>query len=82
MTLLIGFGRKLDSQLEEIGNEMPCHLNDDLHERFNEISIVPNWSPPNILPGANAGDLYWEAETLWIFTVVCCCVLAMDTQRK
>ena len=23
-------------------SEMPCRLNDDLHERRNEISIVPN----------------------------------------
>ena len=33
----------------ETGNEMPCRLNDGLHEWRNEISTVPNWSPPNTL---------------------------------
>ena len=35
---------------------IPCHLNGDLHEWFNEVVTVPGWSPLKILPGANARD--------------------------
>ena len=35
---------------------MPCHLNSDVHEWFNETVTVPNQDLPNSLPGANAGD--------------------------
>ena len=35
---------------------MPCHLNGDVHEWFNEVVTVPNWSPLKILPGAKARD--------------------------
>ena len=28
-------------------SEMPCRLNDDLHERLNEIATVPGQSPLN-----------------------------------
>ena len=35
---------------------IPCRMNCDLHEWFNEVVTVPNWSPLKILPGAQTRD--------------------------
>ncbi len=35
---------------------MPCRLNDDVHERFNEVVAVPNQNLLNSLTGENAGN--------------------------
>ena len=35
---------------------MPCRLNGDVHEWFNEVVTVPSWSPLKILSGAQTGD--------------------------
>ena len=35
---------------------MPCRLNGDVHEWFNEVVAVPNLSPLKILPGAQTRD--------------------------
>ena len=35
---------------------IPCRLNGDLHEWFNEVVTVPNWSLLKILCGENATD--------------------------
>ena len=35
---------------------MPCHLNDDVHERFNEVVAVPNQNLLKILTGEHAGE--------------------------
>ncbi len=43
---------------------MPCHLNGDVHEWFNEVVTVPNQNLLNSLAGENAGVALWEAETL------------------
>lgn len=58
---------------------MPCLLNGDVHEWFNEIVTVPNQDLLNSLTGENAGDALWEAETLWTFTATCCCTIMMST---
>ena len=42
---------------------MPCRLIDGLHEWRNEISTVPNYTPPKIPPGAKARDFQWEVKT-------------------
>jgi len=34
---------------------IPCHLNDDLHEWFNEVVAVPNQYLLNSLTGEHAG---------------------------
>ena len=34
---------------------MPCHLNGDVHEWFNEVVTVPNQNLLNSLTGENAG---------------------------
>ena len=34
---------------------MPCHLNGDVHERFNEVATVPSQNLLNTLTGENAG---------------------------
>lgn len=34
---------------------MPCHLNGDVHEWFNEVVTVPNQVLLNSLTGENAG---------------------------
>ena len=52
---------------------MPCHLNGDVHERFNEVVAVPNQDLLNPLTGEHAGVIQWEAKTLWTFTATCCC---------
>ena len=61
---------------------MPCHLNGDVHEWFNEIVTVPNQIPPKLLPGEQARDIQWEAKTLWTFTATCCCGFIKDTQYR
>ena len=33
---------------------IPCRLNGDLHEWFNEVVTVPNWNLLKILRGENA----------------------------
>ncbi len=43
---------------------MPCHLNGDVHEWFNEVVTVPNQNLLNSLTGENAGVALWEAEAL------------------
>ena len=43
---------------------MPCLLNGDVHEWFNEVVTVPNQVLLNSLTGENAGVALWEAETL------------------
>ena len=43
---------------------MPCLLNGDVHEWFNEVVTVPNQNLLNSLAGENAGIASWEAETL------------------
>ncbi len=43
---------------------MPCHLNGDVHEWFNEVVTVPNQVLLKSLTGENAGISLWEAETL------------------
>jgi hypothetical protein len=43
---------------------MPCHLNGDVHEWFNEMVTVPNKHLLNPLTGENAGVALWEAKTL------------------
>ena len=43
---------------------MPCHLNGDVHEWFNEVVTVPITILLNSLTGENAGNSLWEAETL------------------
>ena len=35
---------------------MPCRLNGDVHEWFNVVVTVPNWSLLKILCGENATD--------------------------
>ena len=35
---------------------IPCRLNGDLHERFNEVVTVPGWGLLKILRGENATD--------------------------
>ncbi len=35
---------------------IPCRMNCDLHEWFNEIVTVPNKKLLKILPGEQAGD--------------------------
>ncbi len=35
---------------------IPCRMNCDLHEWFNEVVTVPNWSLLNILRGEKATD--------------------------
>ena len=35
---------------------MPCRLNGDVHEWFNEVVTVPNQDLLNPLTGENAGD--------------------------
>jgi hypothetical protein len=35
---------------------MPCRLNGDVHEWFNEVVAVPNQNLLNSLTGENAGD--------------------------
>ncbi len=35
---------------------MPCRLNGDVHEWFNEVVTVPNQNLPNSLSGENAGN--------------------------
>ena len=35
---------------------MPCRLNGDVHEWFNEVVAVPRQSPLKILSGAQTGD--------------------------
>ena len=35
---------------------MPCRLNGDVHEWFNEVVTVPNQDLLNLLIGENAGD--------------------------
>jgi len=35
---------------------MPCHLNGDVHEWFNEVVTVPNQNLLKSLTGANAGN--------------------------
>ena len=35
---------------------MPCHLNGDVHEWFNEVVTVPSKHLLNSLTGENAGD--------------------------
>ncbi len=35
---------------------MPCRLNGDVHEWFNEVVTVPNWSLLKIPSGEQAGD--------------------------
>ena len=52
---------------------MPCRLNGDVHEWFNEVVTVPNQVLLNSLTGENAGVALGEAETLWTFTATCCC---------
>ena len=34
---------------------MPCRLNGDVHEWFNEVVTVPNQNLPNTLIGEDAG---------------------------
>jgi len=43
---------------------MPCRLNGDVHEWFNEMVTVPNQNLLNPLAGENAGVILWEAKTL------------------
>ena len=52
---------------------MPCRLNGDVREWFNEVAAVPSQALLTSLTGENAGDALWEAETLWTFTTTCCC---------
>ena len=61
---------------------MPCRLNGDVHEWFNEVVTVPSRNLPNSLTGANAGVAQWEAKTLWTFTTTCCCGFRDGTQNK
>ena len=35
---------------------MPCHLNGDVHERFNEVVAVPNQALLNSFTGEHTGD--------------------------
>jgi len=35
---------------------MPCRLNGDVHEWFNEVVAVPSWELLKILRGAQATD--------------------------
>jgi len=35
---------------------IPCRMNCDLHEWFNEVVAVPSWGLLNIPSGAKAGD--------------------------
>ncbi len=57
---------------------MPCRLNGDVHEWFNEVATVPNHGLPKISCGEKTTDVLWEAETLWNFTATCCCDFAGD----
>lgn len=43
---------------------MPCRLNGDVHEWFNEVVTVPYQVLLKSLTGENAGASQWEAETL------------------
>ena len=43
---------------------MPCRLNGDVHEWFNEVVAVPNQNLLNSSTGEHASNAYWEAETL------------------
>ena len=52
---------------------IPCRLNGDLHEWFNEVVAVPSRDLLKSLTGEKAGDAKWEAKTLWNFTAACCC---------
>ena len=57
---------------------MPCRLNGDVHEWFNEVVTVPNQNFLNTSSGEQTGDAEWEAETLWNFTATCCCNFNWD----
>ena len=35
---------------------MPCRLNGDVHEWFNDVVTVPGWSLLKISSGAQTGD--------------------------
>ena len=35
---------------------MPCHLNGDVHEWFNEVVTVPSWNLLNTSRGAKTTD--------------------------
>ena len=61
---------------------MPCRLNGDVHEWFNEVVTVPNQNLPKILSGENATNAQWEAETLWNFTAACCCDLIENAEYR
>ena len=61
---------------------MPCRLNGDVHEWFNEVVTVPNWNLLKILRGEKATDAQWEAKTLWNFTATCCCDFVGNAQNK
>lgn len=43
---------------------MPCLLNGDVHEWFNEVVTVPNQVLLNSLTGEYAGVALWEVKTL------------------
>ena len=61
---------------------IPCRLNGDLHEWFNEIVTVPNQNLLKLLSGEQTGDTKREAKTLWTFTATCCCGFMISTQNK
>lgn len=61
---------------------IPCRLNGDLHEWFNEIVTVPNQKLLKLLSGEQTRDTKREAKTLWTFTATCCCKFMIDTQNK
>ena len=61
---------------------MPCRLNGDVHEWFNEVVTVPGWGLLKILRGEDATDTQWEAKTLWNFTATCCCNFNWDAQHR
>ena len=61
---------------------MPCRMNCDVHEWFNEVVTVPGRHLLKILSGAQTGDAQWEAKTLWNFTATCRCNLMEDAQHR
>ena len=61
---------------------MPCRLNGDVHEWFNEVVPVPSRNLLNTLRGENATDTQWEAKTLWNFTATCYCNFKRYAQNK
>ena len=42
---------------------MPCRLNDDVHEWFNEVATVPNQNLPKPFKGVKTLVTYWDAKT-------------------